>query len=81
MTTLKQMIGEAELDLRERVQWANNLERAILMGHVKREVAEVRLMRMRHPDMAAVVRALEAVDRWRDRLPPEFIADLERDPT
>ena len=79
MTTLKQMIGEADLDLRERVQWANNLERAILVGHVKREPAEVRLMRMRHPGMAAVVRALEAIDRWRDRLPPEFIAELERD--
>ena len=36
MTTLRQMIDEIGLQYRERVDWANQLERAILMGHVKR---------------------------------------------
>lgn len=81
MTTLRAMAEEIGLEYRERVDWANALERAILMGHVKRNPADVHLMRSRHPTALAAVAAFEALLRWRDRLPAEFLAEIERDPT
>jgi hypothetical protein len=79
--TIKELADELGLQYRERVDWANNLERSILMGHVKRNPLDVALMRSRHPAALAAWRALQAIERWRDRLPEELIAELERDPT
>ena len=65
---------------RETCDHADNLERAISHGHVRRNMAEVELMRSRHPALAAGARAVLLIDLWRDRLPQEFIADVEADP-
>jgi hypothetical protein len=75
--TLAETHDEAALCAREREDHAANLERAILLGHVKRPIGEVAMMRSRHPAMRAVVRTLRLTLAWRDRLPPEFIAELE----
>ncbi len=79
MTGIRQMADEIGLDTRERIDWANNLERAILMAHVKRPASDVALMRSRHPAALAAVRALKILEAWRDRLPAEFVAEIERD--
>ncbi|MGD0564518.1 MAG: hypothetical protein ABSA66_15685 [Roseiarcus sp.] len=73
------LADEAQLISTEREQHAANLERAILAGHVKRPIADVGMMRSRHPAMRAVARALKLMLAWRERLPSEFIAEVERD--
>ncbi len=76
---IAELADEARLVATEREQHAANLERAILAGHVKRPIAEVSAMRSRHPTMRAAARALRLMLAWRDRLPSEFIAEVERD--
>lgn len=77
MASLRKMIDEIGLEYRERVDWADNLERAIVSGHVKRPLADVVVMRSRHPVARAAVRALEALERWRARLPKELLEEIE----
>ncbi|MGD0640273.1 MAG: hypothetical protein ABSC22_05950 [Roseiarcus sp.] len=74
------LADEAQLISREREDHAANLERAILAGHSKRPLAEVQGMRSRHAAMRAVARALRLTETWRDRLPEEFIAEIEGEP-
>lgn len=74
---IEAMVDEAAQEAIERDQWAANLERAIAHGHVKRPIADVERMRSRHPAMRAVLRALKLLAAWRDRLPAEFIAEIE----
>lgn len=81
MTTIREMRLEIGLDTRERIDWANTLERAILMGHVKRPASDVSLMRSRHPTALAAVRAFAVLEAWRDRLPEDFITEIEREET
>ena len=77
---LNDLADEIALDTLEREQHAANLERAILAGHVKRDLADVRMMRSRHPRARAAARALKLIAAWRDKLPAEFIAEVEREP-
>jgi hypothetical protein len=77
---LDELADEIALDTLEREQHAANLERAILAGHVKRDLADVRMMRSRHPRARAAARALKLIAAWRERLPAEFIAEVEREP-
>ncbi len=74
---IAELVDEAALICRERDDHAANLERAILAGHVKRPIADVAMMRSRHPAMRAVARALQLMSVWRDRLPQEFVAEVE----
>ena len=74
------MVDEAALLARECEDHAINLERAIGLGHVKRSIADVERMRGRHPAMRAGARALKLLAAWRDKLPAEFIAEVEREP-
>jgi hypothetical protein len=57
---LSDLADEIALDTLEREQHAANLERAILAGHVKRDLADVRMMRLRHP-RARAGRAAKAI--------------------
>jgi hypothetical protein len=77
---IAELIDEAALDAMEREQWAANLERSIAFGHVKRPLSDVTLMRSRFPAMRAIVRALKLIAAWRDKLPAEFVAEIERAP-
>ena len=77
---LDQLVDEIALDTLEREQHAANLERAILAGHVKRDLADGRMMRSRHPRARAAARALKLLAAWRDKLPAEFIAEIEGEP-
>jgi hypothetical protein len=74
---LERMIDEAALLVRECEDHATNLERAIAHGHVKRPIADVERMHGRHPAMRAGARALKLIAVWRERLPAEFIAEVE----
>lgn len=74
---ISELVDEATLIAREREDHAANLERAITLGHSKRPIADVGMMRSRHPAMRAVARALTLTLAWRERLPPEFIAEME----
>lgn len=76
---IRELADEAKLVSREREDHAANLERAIVLGHVKRPLADVSMMRSRHPALRAVARAMALMAIWRDRLPPEFIAEVESD--
>jgi hypothetical protein len=76
---ISEIASEARLAAREREDWANNLQRAIGYGQVKRPLSDVALIRMRVPDAQAVGRALSLMEAWRERLPHEFIAEVERD--
>ena len=76
---ISELVDEASLNATEREDHAANLERAILAGHNKRPIAEVTMMRSRHPAMRGVARALALLRDWRDRLPREFIAEIEGD--
>lgn len=67
------IVDEAALLTRECEDHATNLERAIALGHVER-------MRARHPALRAVARAVKSLAAWRDKLPAEFIAEVEREP-
>lgn len=78
---VREIAAELGLRYRETVDWANALERSILLGHVKRPASDVSIMRWRFPAFLAGVHAVEAIERWRDRLPAEFLAEIERDPT
>jgi hypothetical protein len=77
---IAELIDEAALEAMEREQWAANLERSIAFGHVKRPLSDVTMMRSRFPAMRAIVRALKLLAVWRDKLPEEFIAEIERAP-
>jgi hypothetical protein len=78
--TLAELIDEAALCAKEREDHATNLERAIGLGHVKRQPSDVAMMRRRFPAMRAGLRALELIAAWGGRLPAEFIAEVEREP-
>lgn len=76
---IEDMASEAQLCAIERADHADNLERAIAQGHVKRPFSDVQIMRGRHPAMRAGARALRLLVEWRERLPAEFIASVEED--
>ena len=77
---LDAIVDEAALLMRECEDHATNLERAIALGHVKRPIADVERMRARHPALRAVARALKLLAARRDKLPAEFVAEVEREP-
>jgi len=77
---IEAMVDEARLAASEREDHAANLERAIALGHVKRQPSDVSMLRMRFPTMRAAVRALQLIAAWRAHLPAEFVAEVEKAP-
>ncbi|MGO9430592.1 hypothetical protein [Rhodoblastus sp.] len=77
---LRAIYDELALRFRETADQADALERAIERKHVRRPMTDVSAMRFRFPEFLAAIRAIETTIVWRDRLPRQFIAELEEDP-
>ncbi len=76
---LRDIIDHLGMQGRQVSEHADTLERAILMQHVKRNPFDVVAIRSKLPALRAAERALRIVEAWRDRLPPDFFAEVERD--
>ena len=76
---LTDVLDELRIRYRTTLEQADRLEHSILRGHIKRPISHVEQILRSFPAFLAACMVVRTVEDWRDRLPPEFIAECERD--